>query len=63
MTEVGQQHARKDCDGEKKGPWCNDPIRLEMPRRFDISLTIYAALGPPLVCLVLGSGLYWAIWL
>lgn len=60
IVEFVKQHPRKNCDGDKRGPWCDYPVKLEMPRRFDISPAIYVALGPPLVCLILGSGLYWA---
>jgi hypothetical protein len=61
IVEFVKQHPRKDCEGEKKGPWCDYPIRLEMPAQYNVGPMIYAALGPPLAFLIFGSGLYWAV--
>jgi hypothetical protein len=56
-----KQNKRADCSEDKTGPWCNYPVKLEMPRK-PIDLTmIYVALGIPAGTFLIGVALYWAL--
>jgi hypothetical protein len=44
-----------------RGPWCNDPIQLKMPRTDDFTRLILDVVLPPLIAFVLGASLYWAL--
>jgi hypothetical protein len=44
----------------KKGPWCDHPMKLEMPRQIDPA-PIYLAIGGPLGALLIGGGFFWAL--
>ena len=56
-----QSNIRNDCIDGKTGPWCNYPLKLEMPRKPINSLAIYLALGIPAGVFLIGGGFYWAL--
>ena len=63
-TEVvafAQQNQRADCAEGKTGPWCNYPLKLQMPSKAINPIAIYIALGVPAGTLVIGGALYWAL--
>ena len=61
VIAFAQQNARIDCSESKRGPWCDHPVKLQMPRE-EIKLTaIYLAFGVPAAALLVGYGLFWAL--
>jgi hypothetical protein len=63
-TEVvafAQRNQRTDCSESKNGPWCDFPVKLQMPRKAIDPTMIYVALTVPMGALLIGGGLYWAL--
>jgi hypothetical protein len=56
-----QQNQRTDCSENKRGPWCDYPVKLQMPRKATDPTMIYVALGVPAGTLLIGAALYWAL--
>ena len=56
---VGSKWERAECT--PRGPWCDDPILLKMPRTDDFTRLILVVVLPPLITFVLGAALYWAL--
>ena len=54
-------HPREDCNQNNAGPWCQYPVKLEMPAKEFNKAPLYAALGLPVFVLFAGAGLYWAL--
>lgn len=52
---------RADCRTGHPGPWCDDPISLKMPRNDDIGRVALVAILPPILLLVFGASVYWAL--
>lgn len=61
VVAFAQKNQRSECTEIKTGPWCSHPVKLQMPRGpFDWFL-VYTAVGAPVVVLLLGAALYWAV--
>jgi hypothetical protein len=60
VVEFAKRNQRTDCTEDKTGPWCDFPVKLQMPRRTIDSFAIYIALGIPATAFLIGGGLYWA---
>ncbi len=61
VVAFAQQNQRTDCSEIKTGPWCDYPVKLQMPRKAMDPALIYVALGGPAVALLIGSGFFWAL--
>jgi hypothetical protein len=63
-TEIADfvlRNQRTDCSESKNGPWCDFPVKLQMPRKPVNPTPIYVALAVPMGALLIGCGLYWAL--
>lgn len=61
VVAFAQQNQRTDCSENKRGPWCDFPVKLQMPRKAIDPTMIYAALCIPAGTLLIGAALYWAL--
>jgi hypothetical protein len=60
VVAFAKRNQRTDCTEDKTGPWCDFPVKLQMPHRAIDSFAIYIALGIPATTFLIGGGLYWA---
>jgi hypothetical protein len=61
VVVFAQSNQRTDCSQGKTGPWCNYPVKLEMPRKPIDPVAIYLAIGVPAGALLIGRAFYWAL--
>jgi hypothetical protein len=61
VVAFAKRNQRTDCTDDKTGPWCDYPVKLQMPRKAIDSFAIYIALGIPAATFLIGGGLYWAL--
>jgi hypothetical protein len=61
VVAFAQQNQRTDCSESKRGPWCDYPAKLEMPRKATDFTIVYFALGIPAGALLIGGGFFWAL--
>jgi hypothetical protein len=58
---VGSKWQHADCTKEARGPWCDYPTQLKMPRDYGAAKLVIIALLPPTLLLIFGASVYWAL--
>jgi len=61
VVAFAQKNQRTDCSENKRGPWCDYPVKLEMPRKAPGLTMLYVAIGVPAGALLIGGGFFWAL--
>jgi hypothetical protein len=61
VVAFAKLHPRDDCSQSNTGPWCQSPVKLEMPAKEFNKAPVYVGFGVPVVVLFAGAGLYWAL--
>ena len=51
----------RECTKEPRGPWCDNPMFLKMPRTDDFTKLIIGVVLPPMSILILGASFCWAL--
>lgn len=60
-TTLGDKWQRPECSKEKRGPWCEIPVKMKMPREY-FSWSIFGLLfGVPAFLFAFGAAIYWSL--
>ena len=57
---AGSKWLRKECEKDRRGPWCDVVTSFKMPRQYFTWQYLTVSIGGPLSLLMVGSALYWA---
>lgn len=61
VVAFAQQNQRTDCSENKRGPWCDFPAKLQMPRKAMDLIMLSLAFGLPAAAFLIGAGSFWAL--